>query len=98
MNKDLQTLDVDLRKTKTKSELNKLRSEGFVPGILYGEIDKNITLKQLYEISNIELHIYAVNYSKFELEDFSSVYFFPFLTSRSFFPDFSSWLDLLQTF
>ena len=44
MNKNLQTLDVDLRKTKTKSDLNKLRSEGFVPGILYGEIDKNITL------------------------------------------------------
>ena len=36
-------------------------------------IDKNITLKQLYEISNIELHIYAVNYSKFELEDFSYI-------------------------
>ena len=42
MNKNLQTLDVDLRKTKTKSDLNKLRSEGFVPE-LYGEIDKNIT-------------------------------------------------------
>ena len=27
-----------------KSELNKLRSDGFVPGILYGDIEKNISL------------------------------------------------------
>lgn len=32
------------RSTKTKSELNKLRSEGLVPGILYGDIEKNISL------------------------------------------------------
>ena len=29
---------------KKKSELNKLRSDGFVPGILYGDIEKNISL------------------------------------------------------
>ena len=44
MNKSLQTLDVNLRQTKTKSDLAKLRSSGFVPGILYGDIDKNISL------------------------------------------------------
>ena len=30
MNKSLQTLDVNLRQTKTKSDLAKLRSSGFV--------------------------------------------------------------------
>ena len=44
MSKSLQTLDVNLRQTKTKSDLAKLRSSGFVPGILYGDIDKNISL------------------------------------------------------
>ena len=44
MSKSLQTLDVNLRQTKTKSDLAKLRSNGFVPGILYGDIDKNISL------------------------------------------------------
>ena len=37
-------LEASPRSTKTKSELNKLRSEGFVPGILYGDIEKNISL------------------------------------------------------
>ena len=38
------TLEATVRTTKTKSELNKLRSDGFVPGILYGDIEKNISL------------------------------------------------------
>ena len=37
-------LQASPRSTKTKSELNKLRSEGLVPGILYGDIEKNISL------------------------------------------------------
>ena len=37
-------LEASPRSTKTKSELNKLRSEGLVPGILYGDIEKNISL------------------------------------------------------
>ena len=37
-------LEASPRSTKTKSELNKLRSVGLVPGILYGDIEKNISL------------------------------------------------------
>lgn len=37
-------IEAKKRDTKKKSELNKLRSDGFVPGILYGDIEKNISL------------------------------------------------------
>jgi len=37
-------IEAKTRVTKKKSELNKLRSDGFVPGILYGDIEKNINL------------------------------------------------------
>ena len=37
-------IEAKVRDTKKKSELNKLRSDGFVPGILYGDIEKNISL------------------------------------------------------
>ena len=37
-------IEAKVRDTKKKSELNKLRSDGFVPGILYGYIEKNISL------------------------------------------------------
>tara|TARA_B100000941_G_C28494614_1_gene550074 strand:+ start:1243 stop:1959 length:717 start_codon:yes stop_codon:yes gene_type:complete len=37
-------IEAKTRETKTKSELNKLRSDGFVPGILYGDVEKNISL------------------------------------------------------
>ena len=37
-------IEAKTRNTKKKSELNKLRSDGFVPGILYGDIEKNISL------------------------------------------------------
>ena len=37
-------IEAKTRVTKKKSELNKLRSDGFVPGILYGDIEKNISL------------------------------------------------------
>ena len=37
-------IEAKTRVTKKKSDLNKLRSDGFVPGILYGDIEKNISL------------------------------------------------------
>jgi len=37
-------IEAKTRDTKKKSELNKLRSDGFVPGILYGDVEKNISL------------------------------------------------------
>ena len=37
-------IEANVRDTKKKSELNKLRSDGFVPGILYGDVEKNISL------------------------------------------------------
>ena len=44
MSSENNTIEAVIRSTKTKSELNKLRSEGFVPGILYGDVEKNINL------------------------------------------------------
>lgn len=38
------SIDATTRITKTKSELNKLRKDGLVPAILYGDIKKNINL------------------------------------------------------
>ena len=37
-------IEAKTRDTKKKSELNRLRSNGFVPAILYGDIEKNISL------------------------------------------------------
>ena len=44
MEKNLGTLQVEIRHTKTKADLSKLRHNGFVPGILYGNIENNINL------------------------------------------------------
>ena len=44
MEKNIDTLEVKIRNTKSKSEIKKLRSEGFVPGVLYGDIKDNIKL------------------------------------------------------
>jgi large subunit ribosomal protein L25 len=44
MDKNLDTLQVALRQTKSRGELNKLRLNGFVPGVLYGDIEQNINL------------------------------------------------------
>ena len=44
MDKNLDTLQVELRQTKSRGELNKLRLNGFVPGVLYGDIETNINL------------------------------------------------------
>ncbi len=40
----MNTIDVNLRNTKTKGELNSLRLNGNVPGIVYGGKDKNQTI------------------------------------------------------
>ena len=44
MEKNLNTLEVNVRETKTKADVKKLRLDGFVPGVLYGDIDKNLNL------------------------------------------------------
>jgi large subunit ribosomal protein L25 len=44
MEKNIDTLEINIRNTKSKSEIKKLRSEGFVPGVLYGNIKDNIKL------------------------------------------------------
>ena len=35
------TLNAEKRETKTSGEINKLRVDGFVPGILYGGSEQN---------------------------------------------------------
>ena len=54
--------------TKTKSELNKLRSGRLVPGILYGDIDKNInlsvkksTLDHFLKTTNFKSKVFKIN-------------------------------------
>ena len=37
----MNTLEANIRNTKTKGELNILRSQGNVPGVIYGGEDKN---------------------------------------------------------
>ena len=54
------TLEATVRTTKTKSELNKLRSDGFVPGILYGDIEKNISLS--IKKSTLDLFLKSTNF------------------------------------
>ena len=44
MSSENNKLEAIARETKTKSDLNKLRAEGMVPGILYGDVEKNIKL------------------------------------------------------
>lgn len=44
MEKNLDSLEISIRDTKTKSDVKKLRSEGYVPGVLYGNIEKNLNL------------------------------------------------------
>ena len=37
----MNTLEANIRNTKTKGDLNILRSQGNVPGVIYGGQDKN---------------------------------------------------------
>ena len=36
MENNLTSLEANIRETKTKSDIKKLRIDGFVPGVLYG--------------------------------------------------------------
>lgn len=44
METNLDTLEANLRNTKSKSEIKKLRLDGYIPGVLYGKIKDNINL------------------------------------------------------
>lgn len=44
MSSENNKLEAEIRSTKTKADLNKLRANGSVPGVLYGDIEKNISL------------------------------------------------------
>ena len=37
-------LEADIRETKTSSDIKKLRIDGHVPGVLYGDVEKNLNL------------------------------------------------------
>ena len=54
-------IEAKTRNTKKKSELNKLRSDGFVPGILYGDIEKNISLS-IKKAHNVRF-FYAIKFT-----------------------------------
>ena len=44
MENNLTSLEANIRETKTKSDIKKLRIDGFVPGVLYGEVESNLKL------------------------------------------------------
>jgi len=69
------TIEALTRETKTKSDLNKLRSNGFVPGILYGDIEKNIslsvkksTLDYFLKTTNFKSKVFKINIDGKEYE------------------------------
>ena len=75
MSSENNTIEAVVRSTKTKSELNKLRSDGFVPGILYGDIDKNInlsvkksTLDHFLKTTNFKSKVFKINLDGKEYE------------------------------
>lgn len=75
MSSENNTIEASTRKTKTKSDLNKLRSDGFVPGILYGDIEKNIslsvkksTLDYFLKTTNFKSKVFKINIDGKEYE------------------------------
>ena len=42
----MNTLEANIRSTKTKGELNTLRSQGNVPAVIYGGQDKNQNISE----------------------------------------------------
>ena len=44
MENNLTSLEASIRVTKTKSDIKKLRIDGFVPGVLYGDVESNLKL------------------------------------------------------
>lgn len=75
MSSENNTIEASTRETKTKSDLNKLRSDGFVPGILYGDIEKNIslsvkksTLDYFLKTTNFKSKVFKINIDGKEYE------------------------------
>lgn len=75
MSSENNTIEASTRETKTKSDLNKLRSDGFVPGILYGDIEKNIslsvkksTLDYFLKTTNFKSKVFKINIEGKEYE------------------------------
>jgi len=75
MSSENNTIEALRRETKTKSDLNKLRSDGFVPGILYGDIEKNIslsvkksTLDYFLKTTNFKSKVFKINIDGKEYE------------------------------
>ena len=75
MSTENNTIEALTRETKTKSDLNKLRSDGFVPGILYGDIEKNIslsvkksTLDYFLKTTNFKSKVFKINIDGKEYE------------------------------
>lgn len=75
MSSENNTIEASTRETKTKSDLNKLRSNGFVPGILYGDIEKNIslsvkksTLDYFLKTTNFKSKVFKINIDGKEYE------------------------------
>lgn len=75
MSSENNTIEALTRETKTKSDLNKLRSDGFVPGILYGDIEKNIslsvkksTLDYFLKTTNFKSKVFKINIDGKEYE------------------------------
>lgn len=75
MSSENNTIEASTRETKTKSGLNKLRSDGFVPGILYGDIEKNIslsvkksTLDYFLKTTNFKSKVFKINIDGKEYE------------------------------
>ena len=75
MSTENNTIEALTRETKTKSDLNKLRSNGFVPGILYGDIEKNIslsvkksTLDYFLKTTNFKSKVFKINIDGKEYE------------------------------
>lgn len=44
MENNSEILEADIRETKTSSDIKKLRIDGHVPGVLYGDVEKNLNL------------------------------------------------------
>lgn len=75
MSSENNTIEALRRETKTKYDLNKLRSDGFVPGILYGDIEKNIslsvkksTLDYFLKTTNFKSKVFKINIDGKEYE------------------------------
>ena len=75
MSSENNIIEASTRETKTKSDLNKLRSDGFVPGILYGDIEKNIslsvkksTLDYFLKTTNFKSKVFKINIDGKEYE------------------------------